>query len=293
MNLLAKIGLVIAIIILFLFVTYLSGKILVAVLNQRLKHISINIDPSTITHEESAEDTEPSPSIEVEEESLNLAENSIKSEMESNRPKMYEQEEDTIEGFDNADNGFKPLDPTVFVDKSSICCLDHEKCKTGRTVMCNYGPTNYAFPSDMSPIDKRIFMLNYSENFTLQDYVNWLKCFKDNKNELPYNHLKNLDKIDRGEKLRYKKGVLPPPVSVQPQLSSQEYFDKLYSRAGRIQIYPKESGILGYNYNEFPAFYQNFDEYGSVGRIYNVKDVRKKYSPKLVNNFVEPKLTRY
>ena len=202
---------------------------------------------------------------------------------------------DLCEGFDNSDSGFKPLDPTVFEDRNSICCLDHDKCKAGSTVVCNYGPTNYAYPSDMSPIDKKVFMLNYNDNFTIQDYTNWLKCFKDDKEGLPYNHLKNLNKILKGVQLVYKKGVVPPPTEVQPEVCSEEYFNKLYNSSGNtfvLDVPKNRKKLLGYNYNDFPVFYQNYKQYGTNDRIYNVKDVKNKYSAQLVNNFVEPKLTR-
>ena len=32
---------------------------------------------------------------------------------------------------------------------------------------------------------------------TMQDYVNWLYCYSNNEEQLPYNHLKNLYKLKK------------------------------------------------------------------------------------------------
>lgn len=283
MSFISKVVWILVIVIIFLFVSYLASKIMVGVLNQRLNKIQINIDTSTSTSKNKKDDVETEEGV-------------IESFMGKPKRKYYEMKNnDLCEGFDNSDKGFKPLDPTVFEDRNSICCLDHDKCKAGSTVVCNYGPTNYAYPSDMSPIDKKVFMLNYNDNFTIQDYINWLKCFKDDKEGLPYNHLKNLNKILKGEQLVYKKGVVPPPTEVQPEMCSEEYFNKLYNSSGNtfiLDVPKNRKKLLGYNYNDFPVFYQNYKQYGTNDRIYNVKDVKNKYSAQLVKNFVEPKLTR-
>ena len=285
MSFLSNVVWIIVVIIIFLFVSYLASKIMVGVLNQRLNKIQINIGSTLETNNKRKKNEE----IETEE---NVIENFINTP----KKKFYEiKNNDLCEGFDNSDKGFKPLDPTVFEDRNSICCLDHDKCKAGSTVVCNYGPTNYAYPSDMSPIDKKIFMLNYSDNFTLQDYTNWLKCFKDDIEGLPYNHLKNLKKVLKGEQLVYKKGVVPPPTKIQPEMCSEEYFNKLYNSSGNTYVLdvPKNrKKLLGYNYNNFPAFYQNYQQYGTNERIYNINDVKNKYSAQFVKNFVEPKLSR-
>jgi hypothetical protein len=283
MSFISKVVWILVIVIIFLFVSYLASKIMVGVLNQRLNKIQINIDTSTSKSKNKKDDVETEEGV-------------IESFMGKPKRKYYEMKNnDLCEGFDNSDKGFKPLDPTVFEDRNSICCLDHDKCKAGSTVVCNYGPTNYAYPSDMSPIDKKVFMLNYNDNFTIQDYTNWLKCFKDDKEGLPYNHLKNLNKILKGEQLVYKKGVVPPPTEVQPEMCSEEYFNKLYNSSGNtfvLDVPKNRKKLLGYNYNDFPVFYQNYKQYGTNDRIYNVKDVKNKYSAQLVKNFVEPKLTR-
>lgn len=295
MQIVTKIIWILLIIIIFLFVVYIASKIVAIVIRRNLGEISINLNSQTLQSTDGESETQ-----EDNTQESTYEEEIIESFLSNGKGKIYNtkgSKKNVVEGFDNAGKKFKPLDPTVFVDNNDICCLDHEKCKSGDTVVCNYGMTNYAHPYDMSPIDKKIYMLNYSGNFTMQDYVNWLLCFKDKKNELPYNHLKNLNKIEKGEQLIPKNGIVPPPAEIQQELSSEEYFNKLYGdvNVGNIQIYPQmgKGQLLGYNYKEYPAFYQNFQQYGSSDRIYNVKELKKKYPVKLVNNYVQPKLTKF
>ena len=75
----------------------------------------------------------------------------------------------------------------------------------------------------------------------------------------------------------YKKGVVPPPTEVQPEMCSEEYFNKLYNSSGNtfvLDVPKNRKKLLGYNYNDFPVFYQNYKQYGTNDRIYNVKDVK-------------------
>ena len=37
---------------------------------------------------------------------------------------------------------------------------------------------------------------------TLQDYINWLYCYMDKEDQLPYNHLRNLEKLKMGKELK-------------------------------------------------------------------------------------------
>lgn len=58
-----------------------------------------------------------------------------------------------------------------------VCYKNHLHVKDGKNTLCTYGVTNYADPKDMSPIDLKMFMLNYPSNMTLQDYINWLYSY--------------------------------------------------------------------------------------------------------------------
>ena len=80
--------------------------------------------------------------------------------------------------------------------------------------MCDVGPMNHADPRKLSDMDKQFFVRYYRpEDYTLQDYVNWLWCANSYSTELPYEHIVNLRKIKRGERLILKPGILPPPAS--------------------------------------------------------------------------------
>ena len=182
MQIVTKILWILLIIIIFFFVVYVASKIVAIVIKRNLGEISINLNSNKLqsTDEDSETENDNTQESTYEEEI-------IESFLTNGKGKIYNtkgNKKDNVEGFDNADKKFKPIDPTIFVDNNEICCLDHEKCKSGNTVICNYGITNYAHPNDMSPIDKKIFMLNYSGNFTMQDYVNWLLCFKDKKRRI-------------------------------------------------------------------------------------------------------------
>jgi len=80
-----------------------------------------------------------------------------------------------------------------------ICYMDHSHSR--ETSKCNYGPTNFPDPRDISEFDKKIFQVKYHQNMTIQDYVNWLWLNQNNTKQLCYEHLKNFDNIKNGIKL--------------------------------------------------------------------------------------------
>lgn len=98
-------------------------------------------------------------------------------------------------------NKFKIMNilfPKNLIKKKKIkknICLNHEKCLKNNKKNCKYNLTNYIHPYHLSEFDKKIFMLQRQPNFTLQDYVNWLLCYKHTKYKLNYMDYKNLDKI--------------------------------------------------------------------------------------------------
>ena len=173
-----------------------------------------------------------------------------------------------------------------------VCQIDHEHQKDGSNTKCSYGVTNYADPSDISPIDLKIFMLNYPTNMTLQDYINWLYCFKDKEDELPYNHLKNLKKLKMGIELVEEQGILPPPSYYYPSLNSKDYFDRLYNNENEIIVAPPlnstTSSMMPFNYDEYSEFSQNFDLKGLTGELRN-DDIGLKKDIHKLHDFVAPK----
>lgn len=174
---------------------------------------------------------------------------------------------------------------------TQICCKNHIHQKNGNDKECTYGVTNYADPKDMSSFDYKIFNLNYPPNLTLQDYINWLYCFLDKEDQLPYNHLKNLEKLKSGKILIEEEGILPPPSYYYPSLNAENYFDKMYNNINEFNIASplnNDTGpMIGYNYDEYSEFSQNADLYGSGGAIRN-KDISKKKNAKKLREFVQP-----
>lgn len=173
-----------------------------------------------------------------------------------------------------------------------VCYKNHLHVKDGKSTLCTYGVTNYADPKDMSPIDLKMFMLNYPSNMTLQDYINWLYSYIGKEDELPYNHLKNLEKLKNGKELIYEEGVLPPPAYNYPPMSAEDYFDKMYNVKNEFNIagpLNSQTGpMIGYNYDEYSEFSQNADVYGTSGENRN-PDIGLKKNARQLKDFVEPK----
>lgn len=71
-------------------------------------------------------------------------------------------------------------------------------CKTGSGDRCEIGPMNYKNPMDMTSDERRRFMSDYHDDMTITDYNNWLLLFRSDRGKLPYVHLQNLEKLERG-----------------------------------------------------------------------------------------------
>jgi hypothetical protein len=192
-----------------------------------------------------------------------------------------------MEGFDNKDL-YKPWE--IEKKKSNSCCKNHVHIKDGKNTNCTYGVTNYADPKDMSPIDLRIFYLNYPPNMTLQDYINWLYCYVGNEDQLPYNHLKNLEKLKNGKELIAQEGIIPPPGYYFPSMNAKDYFDKMYNNTQEFNIAsPLNSTtgpMLGYNYNDYSEFLSEMN--GVSGEIRN-PDIGLKKNAKNLYNYINPR----
>jgi hypothetical protein len=196
-----------------------------------------------------------------------------------------------VEGFsNNPSDSYKGW--SIEQKKTQTCIKNHIHKKDGKDMNCTYGITNYADPKDMSPMDYKIFNLNYPSNLTLQDYINWLYCYIDKEDELPYNHLKNLEKLKLGKELIEEHGVCPPPGYNYPPMTSESYFDKMYNGVNEFStaspLNSNTGAMLGYNYNEYSEFSQNMDLNGSTGVIRNT-DIALKKDAKKLYNYVNPK----
>ena len=192
-----------------------------------------------------------------------------------------------MEGFDNTDL-YKSWN--IETKKSNVCCKNHIHIKDGKNTHCTYGVTNYADPKDMSPIDLRIFNLNYPPNMTLQDYINWLYCYIGQEEQLPYNHLKNLEKLKMGKELIAEEGITPPPSYYFPAMNAKDYFDKMYNNTQEFNIAsPLNSTtgpMLGYNYKDYSEF--SFDVNGVSGELRN-PDIGLKKNAKNLYNYINPR----
>jgi len=267
-------------------IAYLFGLVLINIIDNRLKNIHLNVPKQDIIINYPEKND-----IEKFENK-----NETKKETKMNTNYYLKKEKDgKIEGFINkSDNSYKEWN--IDKKKTQVCIKNHDHFKNGRDLNCTYGVTNYADPKDMSEMDYKIFNLNYPSNMTLQDYINWLYCYIDKESELPYNHLKNLEKLKAGKELMEEYGVLPPPSYYYPALKSEDYFDKMYSNTNEFQIAPplnSQTGpMLGYNYNEYSEFSQNFDVYGSTGTITN-KDISLKKNAKQLHDYIDSKDSNY
>ena len=203
-----------------------------------------------------------------------------------------------LEGFDSYEN--KNEDYENKQKSSHICFEDHKHNK------CNLGVMNYPDPKDSSPIDYDLFKLNYPSNMTIQDYVNWLYCFKDDEENLTYIHLKNLYKLKKNIPLEEIKGVCPPPGYKSSPLESQNYFDNLYNVNNEFKIASNlnsQTGpLVAYNNDEYSEFYQHQDVYGTssylrncdIGIKKNANDLSELIIPKDSNNLeINEKYKKY
>lgn len=287
-------------IILILLVTiaigYLFGIFLVQIIDNRLSKIKLNIPKQEVVIQYPEHFENQKPKKEEILETKTFQNNSNKQLSKTNFDKdfynMIEQNE-MVEGFEN---DFAPIfkDWTYLKQEQyEVCFKNHQHVKNGKNTGCLYGVTNYQDPKDMSPIDIKIFTLNYPSNMTMQDYVNWLWCFEGREDQLPYNHLKNLEKMKIGKKLVQENGVCPPPSYYFPSISSEQYFQKMYNDATNEfsvagPLNSTTGPMLGYNYDEYSEFAQNQDVLGRSGELRNPEIPIQKNAKKL-RDFIFPK----
>jgi len=292
-----KLSNIICFLIIFIFtiiIAYIFGLSLVNLIDNRLEKIKdkkenfANIKSEIITYSDDVNTKNTTfPNENINKDKI------IEEEFHKFDSQFYNQmnKDARISGY-KEENEDKYKEWKIDQKKVRTCIKDHVHYKDGRNTVCTYGYTNYADPRDMSSVDLNIFMLNYPPNMTLQDYINWLYTFKDKEDQLPYNHLKNLRKIQSGIELVQEEGVLPPPSYQYPPLNSEDYFNKLYNATNEFSIagpLNSQTGpMIGYNYDRYPEFTQNYDVYGSSSKIRNT-DIAKKMDAKKLYQFVFPK----
>lgn len=140
-------------------------------------------------------------------------------------------------------------------DGRNVCKADGScYCLSGSGPFCQYGPTNYKDPKDMTEQEIEGFKYKYRNNFTLQDYKNWLMLYKDDPQHLRDHHRDNLKILLRGGTLTDRD---IPSIRVKPPMDPADYFQKMYE-GGKISVhFPEESAtgaMLPANYNKFDEF---------------------------------------
>lgn len=194
------------------------------------------------------------------------------------------------EQYQNQEESQVPQTP--FTNGESVCTKKHTH-GAGVGGLCQYGPTNYAYPPDMSPTDRQVFKVTYPQNMTLQDYINWLWLYEKTPDSLTKDHRKNFEALKRGMVLSYSD---MPSSKKSPPLNSQQYFDKLYDLSGqvnwRLPLNMDTNGLLGYNFSDYSEFGQNFDQMGTSSLLSNPYELPIKQSARLVDSIVRnPQIT--
>jgi hypothetical protein len=289
-------------IFIIIIIIYLFGISIIEIIENKLNNIKLNIEYPNNLNKISSQSLEHfdinlnSNSVIKKDEDKNIINNSNqKINFNTNFDADYYNQmsiDNRILGFSNTpDDGYKGW--SIDKKKMQTCIKNHSHRKDGKDINCNYGATNYADPKDMSEMDLRIFILNYPSNLTLQDYINWLYCFIGKEDRLPYNHLKNLEKLKKGIELIEEEGILPPPGYYYPKLSAEDYFQKMYNNeTNEFSTAPplnsNTASMVGYNYNDYSEFSQNSNLYGSTGQIRN-SDIALKNNAKKLRDYVQPK----
>jgi hypothetical protein len=140
-------------------------------------------------------------------------------------------------------------------DGLNVCKRDGKcYCLSGSGTFCQYGPTNYKDPKDMTDIERRTFKYKFRNNFTLQDYKNWLLLYRDDAHHLREHHRDNLATLLRGGNLDEKD---IPNIRIKPPMEAADYFAKMYE-GGKISVHfpeDNETGpMLPANYGEYSEF---------------------------------------
>jgi hypothetical protein len=234
-------------------------------LNKQIKELQGKLDECKKRKELSAEKTESreeSPKI-----LKNMTNTKNKKEVDSFDSSISTTDSDTVDKTNLLNSSSKTV---VGCEKDSECnlfygdgkntCKSNKQCRceVGSGVLCQYGPTNYKDPKDMTTKERTIFknLSNY-DNFTIQDYKDWLALYKKDYYLLSDDHLINLRKVLRGEPLALRD---IPTGGLRPPLSSQKYFAEMYDKLTDLEqivspINSSTTGIqVGYNYSDYSDF---------------------------------------
>ena len=219
-----------------------------------------------MTKEEKEEDEK------MEKELMKLKDKVKKRIENESQNKVCETDEDCNEFNGNGEN----------ICKSNGKCY----CIKGSGSLCEYGPTNYMDPKDMTKEQRNRFenMQDLSK-MTIQDYINWLNLYKKKMHELSESHFINMQKLKKGEQIKL---IDIPKANITPERNVHSYFAKLWETgyAYGVNEEKMKDKILSYNYSDY-------EEYIPPKKIKDYKvlnpDLVYKKDPVAVNNFLMPR----
>jgi hypothetical protein len=165
-------------------------------------------------------------------------------------------------------------------------------CLSGSGMFCHYGPTNYKDTKDMTESELERFKYKYRNNFTLQDYKNWLMLYKEDPQHLRFHHRENLKILLRGGQISDKD---IPQVRIKPPMDAADYFQKMYE-GGKISVhFPEESStgaMVGSNYNKFSDFLPPEEAENTwITGMVDIYNQPSKDSAKALNFYLRPSVT--
>lgn len=139
-------------------------------------------------------------------------------------------------------------------DGKNVCQSDGTcSCVGGGSgLFCHYGPVNYRDPKDMTPDELRRFKSKFRNNYTLQDYKNWLMLYKNDPENLRDQHRRNLRLLLQGVNLTPKD---VPHMRIRPPTNASDFFQKMYQGGNiAVQFPDNDSPYVGANFREFDDF---------------------------------------
>lgn len=261
-------------------VAMIFGMTIVNVVDKRLSEVTIKIPKQNVVVTLPGQNSS----------SVSTCEEGFSSDHTLHSKPQPKEKEKTSEKYKNQEESQVPQTP--FTNGESVCIKQHAH-GAGVGGLCQYGPTNYAYPHDMSPTDRQVFKVTYPQNMTLQDYINWLWLYTSTPDSLTKDHRKNFEALKRGMALSYSD---IPSSKNSPPLNSQQYFDKLYDLSGqvnwRLPLNMDTDGLLPYNFINYSEFGQNFDQMGTSTILSNPYELPIKQSARLVDSVVRnPQIT--
>ena len=253
--------------IILVLVSYLMGISLRNMIDDRLSKVSLKLPKQNLVVKIDKDNNDIIETFYDDEEQNNNNENNINC-IENFESKKKE-ENAVFKGYDKNIYSNKDYEQNIKEDiKNKVSYNNHADIDINDI---DYGMANYAHPNNMSDVDKNMFIFQYPPNMTLQDYINWLWCYAGREHELTYIHLRNLNKLKKGDKIYYEEGVIPPPALEHPPITAEKYFEKLYTDKNEINLAaPLNSAtgaLLGYNFNDYGEFSQNSRQDGLSGKL--------------------------